>query len=281
VSLRFSIVTPSYNQLDWLRLCAASVSDQQGVPLEHIVQDAGTGPEFDAWAKTQPALKYYVEKDKGMYDAVNRGFARATGELFAYLNCDEQYLPGTLGRVSAFLASQPKVDVLFGDVLIVDRTGKAVSYRRAIPPKAHHIRLSHLNTSTCATFLRKRVFDQGHRFDPEWKSIGDAVWIYKILKAGLRVAVLPELLSVFTLTGANLSTHDVVSEREKQKWLAQADAPAPIFRWWHVALHRGAKLVAGAYRKRSFDYEIFTIASPRRRVRFCAHRLGGKWKATL
>ena len=64
---------------DWLKLCAASIADQQGVTFEHIVQDAGTGPELEAWAAGRPFLKLYVEKDAGMYDAVNRGLERAIG----------------------------------------------------------------------------------------------------------------------------------------------------------------------------------------------------------
>jgi len=66
-----SIVTPSFRQLPWLKLCAASISDQAGVEFEHIVQDAGSGPELEAWAATQPQLRLVTEKDQGMYDAVN------------------------------------------------------------------------------------------------------------------------------------------------------------------------------------------------------------------
>ena len=168
--------------------------------------------------------------------------------------------------------------MVFGDVLVTDRGGNALSYRRAIRPSANHIRLSHLNTFSCATFFRRRVLEQGHWLDPKWKSIGDALWIHGMLKAGLRVAICPYLLSVFTLTGSNLSTDDPVSELEKERWLAQADAPLSISRPWHIALHRVRKLFAGAYRKRTVEYEIYTLQSPARRIRFTANRVGGTWK---
>jgi hypothetical protein len=179
--------------------------------------------------------------------------------------------------MAEFFDAHPKIDIVFGDVLVVDRDGKALSYRRAVQPNLAHIRLSHLNTSSCAMFFRKRIFDEGHRFDPEWKSIGDAVWISELLKAGFRAAVCPELLSVFTLTGANVSTDASISGREKQKWMAQPGAPSPLLRQWHVALHRLKKLAAGAYRRRTFPYEIYTLDSPAQRVRFEARKLGGKW----
>jgi len=124
---RISVITPSYKQLSWLKLCAASVADQAGVEVEHIIQDAGTGPELDAWAAAQPTIKLKVEPDSGMYDAINRGLKRATGEICAYLNCDEQYLPGTLRMVADFFATHPEVDVLFGDAILIDGSGQPLS----------------------------------------------------------------------------------------------------------------------------------------------------------
>ena len=199
-----SIITPSFNQIDWLRLAVASVADQEGVDYEHIIQDGGTDgiteivqSEFGDLVRDGKRLRMFVEKDAGMYDAINRGLRRASGEICAYLNCDEQYLPGTLSQVSAFFDARPEVDVVFGDVLVTDRTGKAISYRRAILPSAEHIRLSHLNTFTSATFFRRRILERGHWLDPKWKSIGDSIWIHAMLEAGVRLIVYPRLLSVF------------------------------------------------------------------------------------
>ena len=89
-SLKFSIITPSYKNSDWLKLCIASVADQQGVELEHIVQDSCSDDGTQTWLPHDPRVKAYIEKDAGMYDAVNRGYRRATGDILAYLNCDEQ-----------------------------------------------------------------------------------------------------------------------------------------------------------------------------------------------
>ena len=75
--MRFSIVTPSFRQLAWLKRAVRSVADQQGVEVEHIIQDAGTGPELEEWVRTHSTAQLFVEKDHGMYDAVNRGLARA------------------------------------------------------------------------------------------------------------------------------------------------------------------------------------------------------------
>ena len=79
--LTFSIVTPSYKQPQWLRLCAASVADQggPGVAVEHIVQDSLSGPGIAEVLLPFPQVKLVSEKDQGMYDAINRGWEKATG----------------------------------------------------------------------------------------------------------------------------------------------------------------------------------------------------------
>src|SRR5437667_686879 len=106
---RFSIITPSFRSSAWLKLCLASVADQ-GIELEHIVQDAGSDDGTLDWLPQDRRIKAFVEKDAGMYDAVNRGLRRATGELLAYINCDEQYLPGALSTVMDFFKQNPSIE---------------------------------------------------------------------------------------------------------------------------------------------------------------------------
>ncbi|SRR5581483_4059231 len=273
-----SIVTPSFRQLNWLRLAVASVADQSGVEVEHIVQDAGSeGIEECIRLLRCSRLKLQIEEDAGMYDAINRGLSKAAGEICGWLNCDEQYLPGTLAHVANFFAASPEIDILFGHALVTDSRGKALAYRQAILPSPSHIRLSHLNTFSCATFFRKRIWENYH-LPSEWKSIGDAVWMHDLLKAGARAEVMPKLLSIFSLTGANLSTDNPVSVAEKKRWLAREDAPAQSCPAMHVALHRLKKFLAGAYRKRNVAYQIYLLSSPERRVPFSIRNVGGAWK---
>ena len=100
----FTIVTPSFRQLEQLGCCIASIADQEGVSVEHIVQDGGTegfedfgNKMAERWPNRRGYRRVMIsEPDGGMYDAINRGLKRATGGICAYLNCDEQYLPGVL-----------------------------------------------------------------------------------------------------------------------------------------------------------------------------------------
>ncbi len=273
---KISVVTPSFRQLDWLRLCAASVADQEGVRVEHVVQDAGTGPELEAWAAGRPGLKLFVEKDSGMYDAINRGFKRTTAPICAYLNCDEQYLPGTLANVARFFAEHPQVDVLCGDFLLTDDHGRALSYRRVVTPWRWHTRLCHLGVATCAIFFRRKLIEQGFLFRPDLRIVGDAEWMGRLLGAGFRFAVLPRPLSVFAMTGANLSGLEIAVQ--EQSVFAPRLGPAlPLARFAGRVVNFARKLLAGAYAPRKLDYAIYTRESPGRRFTFRNQRMGAGW----
>jgi glycosyltransferase involved in cell wall biosynthesis len=271
-----SVVTPSFRQLQWLKLCAASVADQQDISHQHIVQDAGTGFELENWAVSVPDLSLYVEKDEGMYDAINRGLRRARGAVCSYLNCDEQLLPGALARVGSFFDAHPNVDVLFGDAILIDKNGKPISYRRIVLPTLDHVRHVHLNTQSCSMFFRRSLLDRGFFFDPKWKVIGDQVWMERLLLAGVRMATLRKPLAVFTFTGQNLgltnaSADEADCRRGRQSITTRWRKPAAIIS------HRVRKFFARAYRSRKIDIEIYTPQSPTIRQRQHATHVGFSW----
>jgi glycosyltransferase involved in cell wall biosynthesis len=274
--LKISIVTPSYRQLPWLKLCVASIADQQGVDFEHIIQDAQSGPELEEWVRTHSKSRLYVEPDTGMYDAISRGFDRASGDIVCWLNCDEQYLEGTLARVARFFEAHPEIDILFGDAILVGDRGELLSYRLMVPPNLRHIRVAHLGVLSCATFVRRSVLERGYRLDTRWKMIADAVWVADLLRAGIPMAVINEPLSVFTLTGQNLG-QTARAAVEAKHWQEKTASSEHRLRPWLVLGHRLKKLFRGAYRTRSVAIQIYTQASPQKRVRLEAHRLGFRW----
>jgi len=334
----FSIVTPCYNQLDWLRLCVASVRDQVDVAsnemrnvecgmrnaeseiqnskskiptlaVEHIIQDAGT-PGIDDFARevggdfyrdgklvfrgeygacgmrnaelsgssehpkskiqnpeSLPTYRIVIfsERDTGMYDAINRGVWRASGQIIAWLNSDEQYLPGTLEKAARFFDGQPEKDVLFGDALLLDEGGNILSYRRAILPHRRHIMLAHLNTLSCATFVRRRVFDRGFVLDASCKAIADALWVVDMLVARVKMGVMSEPLSAFTITTSNLG-QSALAFTEAMLWRKKLSAFERSFRMPIIFLHRLRKFFAGAYGYKSIQTALFTQSSSGVRV---------------
>jgi len=271
-----SIVTPSFRQLQWLKLCAGSVADQRGVSHEHIVQDAESGPEMEEWARTIPDLSLYVEKDAGMYDAINRGLRRARGTICSYLNSDEQLLPSALARVVSFFDAHPNVDALFGDAILIDSKGTPISYRRIVLPTLDHVRHVHLNTQSCSMFFRRSLLDGGFFFDPKWKAIGDQVWMEQLLLSNIRMATLREPLAVFTFTGQNLGSTEG-SEEEAALRRGHVSLETKWRKTAAIISHRFRKLFAGAYRSRKIDIEIYTLHSPTVRQRQYAAHVGFSW----
>jgi len=262
--MKISVITPSYRQLRWLKLCLASVADQKGVEVEHLVQDALSDDGTADWLATEPRVKAVIEKDQGMYDAINRGFLRSQGDVVAWLNCDEQYLPGTLAKVAEYFAAHPEVDVLFGDAVLLDAQGEILSYRKAFKPTLLHTQLVHLSTLSCATFVRRAVIDRGLLLDDRFRVIADAVWVAAMLQAKLKMAVLNEPLSGFTFTGSNLG-QTKLSWEESVNWRKKMDAPmwlkVPV-----ILLHRIRKALGGAYVRPDLEIEVYTAASPVQRV---------------
>ncbi len=278
-AMDFSIVTPTFKQPDWLRLCAASVLDQEGVTVEHIIQDGGDGKGLDR-LKKEPTVRVCVEKDRGMYDALRKGISKSAGSVVAHLNSDEQYLPGTLKRVKEFFAARPDVEVLFGDAVLIDPDGKPVSYRRIILPRRSHTIVCHLPTLTCSTFFRRSLVDKGLSYKSDWTQIGDLDLVLSWLDAGVKMAAIHQPLAVFTFTGVNMSTGSEPAE-ESRRFLAHHRAKGGLgpldIRPLQAGHHRLRKFLSGAYRVRQVEIEIFTRSSPVKRRTIRAHKVGFKW----
>jgi glycosyltransferase involved in cell wall biosynthesis len=262
--VRVSIITPSFRNSGWLKLCIASVADQ-GADAEHIIQDAGSDDGTLDWLLKDRRARAFVEKDAGMYDAINRGLHRATGEVLAWLNCDEQYLPGALPSVVEFFAAHPQTDVLFGDIVFVDDQGRYAGHRKVQVPLLYHTWTCHLSTLSCATFFRRRVvFDQGEFFDPRLRDSGDGEWMVRLLRRRVRMAALSRFTSVFTLTGNNMSQKPN-SLREARELHRTAPVWARLAKPGIILHHRLRRLAGGMYSQPPFSFSLYTRDSQTQR----------------
>ena len=276
--MRFSVITPSFNPSPWLPLCIASVADQ-GVELEHIVQDAGSTDGTLDWLRRDTRVKTFVERDGGMYDAVNRGLRRAEGDILSYLNCDEQYLPGCLQRVDTFFREHRDVDVVFGDFVVVDSALNYLFHRKVQVPLKHHTWVSHLPAFTCGMFFRRTVLSEhGVFFDTRLRDVGDADWVLRLLQRRIPMGVLRTFTSVFTMTGENMSAKPNAI-RERRELEASAPFVARALKPLIVSHHRLRRLVGGIYSQRPFSYSIYTKESPTSRLPFDVTHPRFRWRA--
>lgn len=127
---RISIVTPSFNQADYLEETIRSVLLQNYPNLEYLVVDGGsTDGSLDILRRYEPWLSWCVsEPDAGQVDAINKGAGRATGEWFAWLNSDDLYLPGAFEEVARIAMADPDVDWVVGHLQMIDAQGGETGY---------------------------------------------------------------------------------------------------------------------------------------------------------
>jgi glycosyltransferase involved in cell wall biosynthesis len=278
--MKFSIVTPSFRNSSWLKLCIASVADQQGVEWEHIVQDAGSDDGTQDWLPRDPRVKAFIEKDGGMYDAVNRGYSRATGDILAYLNCDEQYQPGALKAVREYFEQHPQIEVALAGTIITDGEGKYICHRHQMVPHPQGVWFR-FPILTSSIFIRRRVIhERGIFFDTRWRDLGDFHWILALMKNRVPMAVCDAFTSAFADTGGNMNLKPNAI-REK----AETDAMTP--RWvralkpaW-IGHHRLRRLAAGHFFLKPISYAIYTKSSPDRRVEFSVPKPTAVWRNRL
>ena len=266
---KFSIITPSYNMLKYLIASCNSILDQN-VEFEHIVIDGLSQDGTVEWLGTRPKILSLCEEDRGMYDAINKGINLSKGEIISYLNCDEQYLPGVLQRVADFFHRYPKVDILFGDTLIIKPDGKLLAFRKGFIPRWPYIWASHLYIHSSSMFVRRRIFESGIYFNPSWKTIGDADFVVRVLRNGFIAHHIAQYFSTFMLTGSNLGTSEL-AQSEIQSFRQKA----PLWLRYSTSLTkmliRLEKLMHGAYwEKMPLTYSVYTTENSDLRSEFAA-----------
>ena len=127
-----SIITPSFNQAPYLEQTIQSVLGQDYPRLEYIVVDGGsTDNSLEIIQKYNDRLAYWIsEKDSGQAEAINKGFARAKGDILGWLNSDDYYLPNTISQVVKSFQENPDVVMVYGDMLAVNGTGETINVLR-------------------------------------------------------------------------------------------------------------------------------------------------------
>jgi glycosyltransferase involved in cell wall biosynthesis len=216
----FTIITPSFNYGKYLAECMASVAEQQGVLLEHLVFDAQSIDESASVAAKFPHITWVCEPDNGMSDAINKGFERAKGNWIIWLNADDRFKPGSLAKILVFL-NNSTADVVYGDYDFIDESGLLI--REMIVPRwskfihIHH----HCYIPSTATFFRKAtVIDKKYRLRDDFKYVMDGEFYARLNAAGKGFQHVAVNVADFRMHGANASQRHLGKSHDMSTILA-------------------------------------------------------------
>lgn len=278
--MKFWIVTPSYNQIDWLKRAVKSVSDQavEGLQVHHHVQDGastdGTAEWLRAYAQERGrgndgySFSYESVPDQGMYHAINQGWDKTPEnyDYIAYINCDEQYLPNGLFSITKIFSRQSSADIVLAANIVVDGEGNYLCHRRAVKPYLWSARLW-TASSACSTFMRRSVyFEQSGGFNTRWSIVGDMVWYVDLLEKGLKIHISGDITTVFFDDGNNLAiTPRGVEELEKyrRECLGWTASLAPLAKRFNTF----RRILADRKLERPREYWVYRGGDERERFR--------------
>ena len=209
---KISVVTPSFNQADYLGETLASVFDQRYPNLEYIVIDGGsTDGSVELIQAHAERLAYWVsEKDEGQSQAINKGFAKATGDVICWLNSDDVFLPGALNAVAYYFNANPDWEWV---------SGSSVKYGEGLheltgffeQPKSRAEWLVHCPIIQPSTFWRRSLYEKFGGVDESFHFALDYEYWVRFVTGGVQMHFIDRPLSGYRL-------HDVsktVAQSEK------------------------------------------------------------------
>jgi glycosyltransferase involved in cell wall biosynthesis len=252
---KITIVTPSLNQGEYLEETILSVIGQNYPNLEYIIMDGGsTDNTLDIIHKYERYFAHWESRtDKGQADAINRGFRISTGDILAWLNSDDMYLPGTFSRISNYIRNIQELKIIIGNCRLFNQETKYVSMT--------NIELSHRNLDVtlvdyifqASSFWTKAALDKVGPLNINLKYCLDWDWFIRANKLEVEFEAISDYLSIYRL-------HD--KHKSATGGMARVSEIAQIYRSYH------SDEIAHDYLKLRLDPSVRLIEKIMRRIRF-------------
>jgi glycosyltransferase involved in cell wall biosynthesis len=238
-----SIITPVLNRVETMSACLASIARQTYRPIEHIVVDGGsTDGTLDLLREYRAPYPFHwvSEPDSGMYEAINKGIAISRGEVLAYLNSDDLYLPWSI-KVAVRALEHPGVELIYGDlgILHAGRNGELrrfhIEFQRDFDLRYY----SFVNTiGQPAVFWRRSLTERIGLFDTRYRLIGDCEYWLRAAVHGAEPKHISEVLALQVEHGSTLRATQGTKLQEEFDTLRQSMmtivAPPTLPKWERV-----------------------------------------------
>jgi glycosyltransferase involved in cell wall biosynthesis len=193
--MTLALVTPSFNQAPFLRACIDSVQDQSPASVCHQVWDGGSSDgSIEVLRSYGNTLQWRSGPDGGQARAINAGLQELPGDICAYLNSDDIFLPGAISRVMGIFSAQPETDVVYGRAWWINEAGQKTRQYPTLPWDPEAL-IQHCYLCQPATFWRRRVHDRFGWFDPAYDNTFDYEFWIRLMVGGARFHHIPEFLA--------------------------------------------------------------------------------------
>ena len=207
---KLTIVTPSWNGERFIREAVESITQQRYPDLEHIVFDAGSTDSTLALLAQFPNVVVHSEPDRGIYDALNKGIAKAHGDIIGFLNTDDIYPDGVLVEIGSHFARDPDVDIVVGHSCMFETDG--CGRRRTLFERAHvnqnglwlpELAFGVPGFNGC--FFRRRVFEKLGNLSIKYRITGDREFLMRVAIAGVKATRIDKPAILYRAHAGSLS----------------------------------------------------------------------------
>ncbi len=251
-----SIVIPSYNQGKYIRATIDSILSQTYRPLQIIVMDGASKDETVAVLESyaaHPELEWTSERDSGVVEAVNKGFARVRGDLVAIQSSDDCYLPGALATVVAAFGDDPQLGLLYGDTVKVNAFGEELARHRIGPYSLLNLLRMRTWIPQPSAFFRRELLEALGGWDDRIPYSPDTdLWLRMAFRT--KVRKLDEYLSQRRMHGEQRDTQAAKITRDYAKMIEQSPDLAAANPEIRRAAHAGKHLMRVRYNATGSDW---------------------------
>jgi glycosyltransferase involved in cell wall biosynthesis len=251
---KISVVTPTYNQGQYIEATIRSVLDQGYPNLEYIIMDGGsTDGAVEIIEKYSEHLAYWVSApDRGQTDALIKGFDRASGDILCWLNSDDLFESRTLQEVAETFTRYPDWQVVYGDSLSIDADGHPIGLKKEIPYYRFIWMYDYNYIPQASTFWRRSIYEEVGGLDPRmdlamdadlWARFAERTTLHHVPRVWSRIRYHPDE-KTSRLRAKSIEEDALIRSRylpDEPTWLRR------LKRFPAKGLRVALKLVRGAY----------------------------------